>query len=99
MSAALKVQSGKKVPDFSAHVDVYVSLSRDALHIEGWHHENECPGGPPQGAPPARLADGWTTVEAALRSLHEQAHGRTPIGLCRAEPCSSLSLDQLRGAA
>ena len=36
---------------------------------------------------------------AALESLHQQAHGSCSIALCRSEPCASLSLDQLRGAA
>ena len=108
-----KPKPGKTVPyfDCTQNVDVDIEIDPDDLHEQGWHHENECPAGgrtvpavydvmPPVGyAGPASLAPGWTTVTAALESLHEQAHGSGPMMLCRAEPCISLSLDQLRGAA
>ncbi len=97
-----KPPNGKEVPrTASAYVDVEVDIDADDLHEQGWHHENECPVGG-LGMPiaaPASLALGWTTVTAALESLHCQAHGPGPVALCRSEPCCSLSLDQIRGAA
>jgi hypothetical protein len=93
----------KQAPHYSALVstEVEVDLDPDDLHDAGWHHESECAGGRQKmaAAPPVSLGLGWVGVTAALESLHRQAHGDGPIMLCRAEPCSSLSLDQLRGAA
>jgi hypothetical protein len=93
----LQPQTGRKIPYY--HAEVEVSFSPGDMHRKGWHHQDECPGGPAKAAPPVTLADGWTTVAAALRSLHQQAHGPGDISACRSEPCASLSLDQLRGAA
>lgn len=98
----LRPRPGKKVPryeTFTQTVDVDIDVHAGDLHDAGWHHENECPSGVPIAAGPVSLADGWISVTSALESLHQQAHGPGPMMLCRAEPCSSLSLDQLRGAA
>jgi hypothetical protein len=108
--AVTEVTRGRKRPDKSKQapyfdyvtsVDVDIEICPDDLHEQGWHHKNECPAGG-LGVPltaPASLALGWTTTVAALESLHRQAHGDGSIALCRSEPCASLSLEQLRGAA
>jgi hypothetical protein len=89
-----------KVPrwvNFTETVDVEVSA--DDLHEMGWHHENECKAGVRPVPVPEGEAAVYVTTTAALESLHKQAHGAVPIALCRAEPCASLSLDQLWRAA
>lgn len=99
--AELKPREGKKVPrSISVYTSVDIDIDVDDLHEQGFHHENECPAGvpfTPRSAEPA--GGGLTSLRAALESLHRQAHGSGSIVLCHAEPCSSLSLDQLRGAA
>jgi hypothetical protein len=72
-----------------------VEISAYTLHDAGWHHENECPAGPGPLAPEPPMVD----LRAAIEALHHQAHGAGSLVLCHAEPCASLSLEQLRGAA
>jgi len=91
-----------KVPRWvSFYHEVEVEMSAGDLHEKGWHHDNECPAGP-RRRQWDHAADGphlGIPLEAALTALHHQAHGSGSITLCMAEPCASLSLDQLRGAA
>jgi hypothetical protein len=92
----LKPKDGRKIPRYASFTEtVDVEISADDLHEDGWHHENECPAGPgPLSDEPA-----YVTLRAAVEALHSQAHGPGSIVLCRAEPGSSLSIDQLRGVA
>lgn len=97
----LKSRDGKKVPRYvSVTETVEVEVDSAALHDAGWHHENECPAGyqaePDDGIGPAAEL---ISLRAAMESLHRQAHGDGPVRLCRSRPCSSLSLNQLRGVA
>lgn len=85
-----------KIPRFTSFdVTVDVEVDADDLHEQGWHHENECPAGAGPLADEPPLAD----LRAVIEALHHQAHGPGSLVLCRTEPCSSLSIDQLRGAA
>lgn len=92
----LKPQDGKKIPRYVSFTEtVDVEISAGDLHEAGWHHESECPAGPgPLSPEPPYVA-----LRAAIEALHHQAHGPGSIVLCHAEPCSVLSLDQLRGVA
>jgi len=86
---------GRTVP-FLKTVDVDVEVNAGDLHGAGWHHENECPAGPsPSGV---SQCQGCVQLSTALAVLRRQAHGSSPIIVCRAEPCASLSFDQLRDA-
>jgi hypothetical protein len=89
----------RKVPRFGSFtqtIDVDVDVDADDLHEAGWHHENECPAGPsPTGV---SQCQGCVQLSTALAVLHRQAHGTAPIITCRAEPCASLSFEQLRDA-
>lgn len=86
-----------KVPRYASFdVTVDVEIDADDLHGAGWHHESECPDDPgPEVVPDIPLAD----LGGVIADLHHQAHGSGSLVLCREAPCSSLSLDQLRGAA
>lgn len=85
-----------EIPRFTSFdVTVDVEIDADDLHSQGWHHGNECPAGPGPLAEEPSLAD----LRAVIAALHHQAHGSGSLVLCREPPCSSLSLDQLRGAA
>ena len=86
-----------KIPRYtSLDESVEEEIDSDDLHSAGWHHENECPAEPGPLVDEDGIASGY---RVALESLHHQAHGPGSLVLCREAPCSSLSLDQLRGAA
>ena len=98
------IPKGKKPPRFSTYVttEVDVDIDPDDLHDEGWHHETECEAMAAAGLAEQKAADAGELADiyrVAIVALHHEAHGRSPIILCRSEPCISLSLDQLRGAA
>lgn len=79
----------KRSGTFTATVDVDIDLAD--LEDAGWHHEDECPA--------SNQPVGYTSLLAAVDSLHQQAHDRFPLRMCRKEPCRSLSLGQIEGAA
>lgn len=93
----LQPQKARKVPRYERFtVDTEVEIDASDLHEAGWHHEYECPSGTKTTEPPPSPS---VPLLAALESLHHQAHGAAPFTLCQREPCRSLTLDQLRGAA
>jgi hypothetical protein len=80
-------------------ITVDVDVQPEDLYDAGWHPDSECKELADEAIADAVAAIGLDQpLGPAVASLHRQAHPSQPrdVGLCREEPCRSLTLDQLR---
>ena len=75
----------------SVTVDVDVDIDEDLLEENGYHHEDDCPGG---GYDDMDVPD-HETNRRQLSDWHDHAHGLNLWANCHREPCRLLT-DEFR---
>ena len=76
----------------SVTVDVDVDIDEDLLEENGYHHEDDCPGG---GTYDDMNVPDHETNRRHLSDWHDNTHGLTLWANCPHEPCNHLT-DEFR---
>jgi len=89
-NASATAKRKRRKPVFHS-LTVDVDIDESVLEDNGYHHEDDCPGGPEPDEPEFTHND-----RAALQDWHDRAHGLSLWAMCQEEPCKLLS-DDFRG--